>query len=76
MQILYILPYYATFERAIVEEDAERQLDLELINQQNVAEHIGYSVSSVGRLVKNLILQLSDSKVIFTDELIHGASDN
>ena len=47
-------------------------LDLESINQQNVAEHIGYSITSVSRLVKNLTAQLPDGRVIFADELIPG----
>ncbi len=53
---------------------AGNPLDLEPINQQNVAEHIGYSTTSVSRLVKNLTAQLPNGKVIFADELIPGAS--
>ncbi|HLC81464.1 MAG TPA: hypothetical protein VJH68_02300 [Candidatus Nanoarchaeia archaeon] len=47
-------------------------LDLEPINQNDVAEHIGYSITSVSRLVKNLSIQLPDSKVIFARELMPG----
>ena len=49
-------------------------LDLKLINQANVAEHIGYSISSVSRLVKSLTMQFLRNRVIFADELIPGAS--
>jgi len=49
-------------------------LDLEPIIQQNVAEHIGYSTTSVSRLVKNLTAQLPDGRVIFANELIPGAN--
>jgi len=49
-------------------------LDLEPIKQQNVAEHIGYSTTSVSRLVKNLTAQLPDGRVIFADQLIPGAN--
>lgn len=52
----------------------QNPLDLEPISQQNVAEHIGYSTTSVSRLVKNLTAKLPDGKVIFADELIPGAN--
>ncbi len=52
----------------------QNPLDLKLINQQNVAEHIGYSISTVSRLVKNLTAQLPDGRVIFADELIPGVN--
>lgn len=48
-------------------------LDLEPVTQQNVAGHIGYSDTTVSRLVRNLSVQLPDEKVIFADELIPGA---
>jgi len=49
-------------------------LDLEPINHRHVAEHMGYSISTVGRLVKNLSAQLPDGRVIFADELLPGAT--
>ena len=49
-------------------------LDLEPITQQDVAEYIGYSTASVSRLVKNLSIQLPNSRIIFADELIPGAN--
>lgn len=48
-------------------------LDLESITQQNVAENIGYSATSVSKLVRNLSIQLPEGKVVFADELIPGA---
>ena len=47
-------------------------LDLEPITQEDVAENIGYSATSVCRLVKNLSVRLPDQKVIFAEELIPG----
>lgn len=49
-------------------------LNLKPINQGDVADHIGYSITSVSRLVKNLTAQLPDGRVIFADELIPGLS--
>jgi len=47
-------------------------LDLEPLVQDDVAQHIGYSTTSVCRLVRNLTIQLPDEKVIFAEELIPG----
>lgn len=49
-------------------------LDLEPITQQHVAEHIGYSTTSVSKLVRTLSTRLPDGRVIFADELIPGAT--
>ncbi len=46
--------------------------DLKPITQQTIAEKIGYSDSSVSRLVKNLSIQLPDARIIFAQELITG----
>ena len=48
-------------------------LDLEPVIQQDVAENIGYSTTSVSKLVQNLSVQLPDEKVIFAEELIPGS---
>ncbi len=47
-------------------------LDLEPVIQDDVAQHIGYSTTSVCRLVRNLTIQLPDENVIFAEELIPG----
>ncbi len=66
---------------AIVEYLCQRQevylqsgspLDLEPLIQDDIAWHIGYSTTSVSRLVRNLTIQLPDEKVIFAEELIPG----
>lgn len=49
-------------------------LDLKPISQWDVAGHIGYSNTSVSRLVRNLTIQLPDKRVLFADELIPGAT--
>lgn len=49
-------------------------LDLKPLHQKDVAEHIGYGVTSVSRLVKNLTLKLPDGRVLFADDLIPGIS--
>ncbi len=46
--------------------------DLQEMSQQNIADHLGYSLSSANRLVQNFTLQLPDTRVIFATELITG----
>lgn len=46
--------------------------DMQEVSQQNIADHLGYSLSSANRLVQNLTLQLPDTRVIFATELITG----
>lgn len=53
--------------------ESRNPLDLKPITQQNVAEQIGYSDTTISRLVKNLTLQLPNEKVLFAEELIPGA---
>ena len=49
-------------------------LDLESLSQQDIADHIEYSLTTVNRLIKNVSVQLPDGQIIFADELIPGAT--
>ena len=55
-------------------EFGNKQLDIDITFDDDVAEQIGYSVSSVGRLVRNLSVQLPEGQAIFAVELIPGIS--
>ncbi len=70
-QQLSIVKYLCSAQEKYLQSGSP--LDLEPLNQDDVAFHIGYSNTSVSRLVRNLTIQLPDEKVIFADELIPGA---
>ncbi len=73
-QQLAIVKYLCTAQEKYLQTG--NPLDLKGINQENIAEHIGYSSSSVSRLVKNLSTQLPEGRVIFANELIPGPRDS
>ncbi len=52
--------------------ESGNKLNLNPITQLHVAEHLGYSDSTITRLVKNLTIHLPDGKVLFVYELIPG----
>ncbi len=69
-QQLLIVPYLCRMQEKYLQ--SRSPLDLEPLTQDDVADYIGYSNTSVSRLVRNLTIQLPDERVIFADELIPG----
>ncbi len=70
-QQLAIVKYLCSTQERYLQ--SRNPLDLEPLNQDDVASYIGYSNTSVSRLVRNLTIQLPDERVIFAEELIPGA---
>ena len=62
--VIYLCQEQATY---IESEDPK---DLKRLRQENVAKKIGYSISTVSYLMKNLTIQLPDGRVIYARDLV------